>query len=398
MHQGLKRGSTRAVGRRALLVAVLGAMALAISGIAAGVASAETTWLCKPGIANNPCESSLTSTTEFANGATLPENAKDNPNAPIDCFYVYPTVSSQFTENANLEVGPEEKQIAVDQASRFSQTCKVYAPIYPQLTIPAINTPGGITPEGSAIAYIGVLTAFEEYMAKYNNGRGFVLIGHSQGAALLEQLVKEQIDTNATLRKHLVSAILLGGNVVVPKGKTVGGTFKTVPACQSTFQTHCVIAYSSFLKEPPNPSNFGRVQSSLLGGATPTEEELKHNEILCVNPGALVAQENLSGPMLRFESTAAFPGLLGAFVKGAKGSTPWVSMPGQYSGQCQRANGATWLQLTNIGGSNDTREQIAEVLGPLWGTHLEDVNVSLGNLVATTAVQGASYGLENLIH
>src|ERR1039458_10291189 len=148
MHQGLKRGSTRAVGRRALLVAVLGAMALAISGIAAGVASAETTWLCKPGIANNPCESSLTSTTEFANGATLPENAKDNPNAPIDCFYVYPTVSSQFTENANLEVGPEEKQIAVDQASRFSQTCNVYAPIYPQLTIPAINTPGALRPKG----------------------------------------------------------------------------------------------------------------------------------------------------------------------------------------------------------------------------------------------------------
>ena len=60
---------------------------------------------------------------------------------------MYPTVSSQFTQNANLEVGPEETQIAVDQASRFSQTCKVFAPIYPQLTIPAINTPGGSPPK-----------------------------------------------------------------------------------------------------------------------------------------------------------------------------------------------------------------------------------------------------------
>jgi alpha-beta hydrolase superfamily lysophospholipase len=60
----------------------------------------------------------------------------------------------------------------------------VYAPIYPQLTIPAINTPGGVTPEGSAQAYVGVLTAFEEYLALYNHGRGFVLLGHSQGSAM----------------------------------------------------------------------------------------------------------------------------------------------------------------------------------------------------------------------
>ena len=165
-------------------------------GLAASSASAETTWLCKPGLASNPCTSSEEATVELANGASFIEHAQPAKNPPIDCFYVYPTVSSQFTENANLEIGPEEKQIAIDQASRFSQTCKVYAPIYPQLTIPAINTPGGITPEGSAIAYVGVLTAFEEYLAKYNDGRGFVLIGHSQGSAMLEQLIKEQIDPN----------------------------------------------------------------------------------------------------------------------------------------------------------------------------------------------------------
>jgi len=38
------------------------------------------------------------------------------------------------------------------------------------------------------------------------------------------------------------------------------------------------------------------------------------------------------------------------------------------------------------------------VLGPLWGTHLEDVNVALGNLVATAGVQGEFYQLENLLH
>jgi hypothetical protein len=395
MHHGQKRSSHSGVGRRAGLLAALGLVTFLLAGLMASAASAETTWLCKPGLASNPCTSSEEATVELANGASFVEHAQPASNPPIDCFYVYPTVSSQFTENANLEIGPEEKQIAIDQASRFSQTCKVYAPIYPQLTIPAINTPGGITAEGSAIAYIGVLSAFEEYLAKYNNGRGFVLIGHSQGAAVLEQLIKEQIDPNAALRKKLVSAILLGGNVLVPKGKTVGVTFKNIPACQIAAQTHCVVAYSSFLKEPPNPSNFGRVGGPLLGG-TASEEEIKNDEVLCVNPSVLV-QGNYPGPMLRYESTGAFPGLLGEFVKAPSAPTPWVADPGQYSGQCERANGATWLQLTDVGGSQDKREQIEEVLGPLWGTHLDDVNVALGNLVGLTAVQSGVYQLEGLL-
>jgi hypothetical protein len=379
---------------RAALLAALSVGALALVGVAASSASAETTWLCKPGLASNPCLSSEEATVELANGSSFIEHAKPAKKPPIDCFYVYPTVSSQFTMNANLEIGPEEKQIAIDQASRFSQTCNVYAPIYPQLTIPAINTPGGITPEGSAIAYIGVLTAFEEYLARYNNGRGFVLIGHSQGSAVLEQLIKEQIDPNPALRKQLVSAILLGGNVTVPKGKTEGAMFKNIPSCQNAAQTHCVVGYSSFLKEPPNPSNFGRVGGPLLGSGA-SEEEIKNDEILCVNPSVLV-QGNYPGPLLRYESTSPFPGLLGEFVKAPKASTPWVAYPGQYTGQCERANGATWLQLTDVGGPQDTREQIEEVLGPLWGTHLEDVNVALGNLVGLTAIEAGTYQLENL--
>ena len=185
------------------------------------------------GSPNNPCLNSEETTVELGNGKSFIEKAKPAKNPPIDCFYVYPTVSSQFTQNANDEIDPEELAIAESQASRFSQVCKVYAPIYPQLTIPAINTPGGVTPEGSAKAYIGVLTAFEEYLARFNHGRGFELIGHSQGSAMLEQLIREQIDPNPALRKQLVGAQILGGQVIVPEGQTVGGTFQNVPACQN---------------------------------------------------------------------------------------------------------------------------------------------------------------------
>ncbi|HTU77610.1 MAG TPA: DUF3089 domain-containing protein [Solirubrobacteraceae bacterium] len=388
------RGSSRvAIGVRSLALAALSGAAFAACAASAPPASAATTWLCKPGLASNPCLSSEETTVELANGSSVVEHAQPAKSPPIDCFYVYPTVSSQLTENANEEIDPEETAIAESQASRFSQVCDVYAPIYPQLTIPAIDTPGGITPEGSEKAYIGVLSAFEEYLAKFNKGRGFELIGHSQGAAMLEQLVKEQIDPDPALRKQLVGAVILGGNVIVPEGKDVGGTFKTVPGCQVVGEVGCVIAYSSFLKEPPNPSDFGRPESPLLalgGGGEPVEKP----QVLCVNPTVLV-QAPVAGPALSYYPTlnaygGKFPGLLGSVVQAPKASTPWVATPDEYSARCEHRNGASWLQL-NLNSEKDTRERIEETLGPLWGTHLVDVNVALGNLVPDVGLQAGAY-------
>ena len=68
-------------------------------------------------------------------------------------------------------------------------------------------------------AFEGVFAAFREYLTKFNKGRGFVLIGHSQGSAMLEALISSAIDTNPAVRKQLVSAILLGGQVLVPEGQ-----------------------------------------------------------------------------------------------------------------------------------------------------------------------------------
>ena len=141
----LDRSGIRERGRRAWAVAALTATLLILSGLAASSASAETVWLCKPGIASNPCTSSEETTVQLGNGSSFVEHPEPASNPPIDCFYVYPTVSSQLTENATLAINPEETQIAIDQASRFSRSCKVYAPIYPQLTLPAITRPGGVT-------------------------------------------------------------------------------------------------------------------------------------------------------------------------------------------------------------------------------------------------------------
>src|SRR5258707_837140 len=391
------RGGVRAKRPRAIATALALVLALAALLALAGNAAAKnsTVWLCKPGKKPDPCQTSREATVVSYEGSvrkeTVVKPAKAKP--AIDCFYVYPTVSEQEGPNATLAIEPQETQIAIDQASRFSQHCKVYAPMYPQLTLKAIKQT--VTPAEALKAYSGVSAAFMEYLQKFNKGRPFVLIGHSQGALMLENLIKQQIDSEPALRAKLVSAILLGGNVLVPEGQLEGVTFQNVPACASANDTGCVIAYSSFLSEPPENSFFGRPGSALLEGGTVPPG----SQVLCVNP-TLLEQNGGSGSLLTYAPTTPFPGTIGEALPVPSASTPWVEAPGLYTAQCRNENGASWLQVTLSGAiSPETEKELGErdelaleLAGPEWGLHLYDVNIALGNLVNTVAVQIQAYG------
>ncbi|MBK8295326.1 MAG: DUF3089 domain-containing protein [Solirubrobacterales bacterium] len=125
---------------------------------------------------------------------------------------------------------PEVAGVARQQAAIFSRKCRVFAPVYPEYTVPAIFS-GQLTPDVIARAYAGVKAAWHEYLKKYNHGRGIVLIGHSQGTGHLGDLIQQTFDKKPKLRKRLVSAVLMGGNIYVPKDERVGGQFQNVPAC-----------------------------------------------------------------------------------------------------------------------------------------------------------------------
>ncbi|HET8978987.1 MAG TPA: DUF3089 domain-containing protein [Solirubrobacteraceae bacterium] len=360
------------------LVLAAAAAALVLAAFSAS-ASARVVWLCRPGAHPNPCHVGL-STTIYS--PRLRKLRVVHPvlvrHPKIDCFYVYPTVSDQKTVLANRHIDPEERSIARWQAARYSQYCRVFAPMYRQVTLTALNSGTRETPAQLRIPVRDVTQAFETYLHKYSHGRGFVLIGHSQGSFVLEQLIARVIDRRPALRRRLVSAMLLGGNVLVRRGRGVGGTFQRIPACRSDTQLHCVIAFSTFGQTPPPNSVFGRT-------AVPGEQ------VLCTNPAALaggwarIDPVFPSAPFARGTLISVGNALL--HITLPTPPTEFVSLPGAYRARCSATGGAHVLEIAPLGGA----QMPTPAPTPAWGLHLIDANVAMGNLLTVMRREAAAY-------
>jgi hypothetical protein len=359
-------------------------------------------WLCRPGREDlsrrsadgakaDACAVDQSTTIVAANGRLTREDWKANPNAPIDCFYVYPTVSTDPGGNSDMNAGPEENGVVRAQLARFASQCRVFAPLYRQATLTALRaaTTGNPIAVDRALGYNDVLDAWNHYLLHDNNGRGVVLIGHSQGSGVLTQLMRNEIDGKPVQAK-LISALLLGTSLAVPKGKDVGGAFQHIPLCHSTSQVGCAIAYASFRSTIPPPANsrFGRVQAENMQAA-------------CVNPAALGGG---TGELHAYLSTAG-RSIVGSaaeprpWVTPAKPiETPFVSVPGLLTALCVANDQGSYLEVTVHGNPADPR--VDDIAGdvmtngevnPSWGLHLIDVNLAMGNLVEIVREQGKAY-------
>lgn len=367
----------------ALLVGACGAgypstAALASTRAVSHARPAATVWLCRPGQMDDPCASPLNATVVPAHGARTSRDARARPGSRFDCFYVYPTVSTQSADNSNLKVQRAETAAATAQASRFSQVCRVWAPMYRQRTEASLLQGLGADPHGDAVAYASLLSAWKDYLAHDNHGRPIIFIGHSQGAAMLIRLLANQVDPNPALRARTLVAILAGGNVTVPIGKTVGATFRHLPLCTAAAQIGCVIAYSSFPSQPPSQAVFGRPGQgvSLQSGQTTT----RGVQVACVNPADIGGGTADLDPYFLTATSTPPPPLV---------DTPWVTYPHLYSAACRSAGGATWLQVNTLARAG--RPVASEPLGPAWGYHLDDINLALGNLVADVKAEEVTY-------
>ena len=359
---------------------VLAAIQPAVAG--AGDRPAKpTVWLCKPGIADNPClDGSLDGTSTSPTG-TAPFSYQPARDPAFDCFYVYPTQSAQTTANANLARDEELKLVAINQASQFSRICDVYSPVYRQYTFAK-----PITNKVRDLAYSGVIAGFREYLARYNKGRSFVLIGHSQGASHLSRLLDEVVDREVGVRDRMISAIVPGSNnVYVPKGKSVGGNLAKIPACRIGDQIGCVMAWSIYLERAtlglPADATFGRLGTGYWVYPEKRPDPARY-EVLCTNPAELSGDAGIMKPL------ANFPAVYG--VSGV--SEPLSAYPGFYRGDCRTGTDASWLDMSELPGLDSGLGSILNLIGTEdGGLHTGDVNLFLDNLIPLVSAQAAHH-------
>jgi hypothetical protein len=367
---------------RSLLIAALaaaGAVPSAAQAQAAPNYASASTWLCLPG-RSDACSTPLPTTALNPNGYGSVGRSVPAKDPPVDCFFVYPTTSNDRGLNSDLIAGREERLTAETLFARFAAVCRPFAPIYRQMTVSsvaayAIGT--DITVAGR-LAYRDVRDAWRNYIATRNKGRPFVLIGHSQGSLMLQQLVAQEIETNAAVARRMKLAILPGYNLLVPQDRLVGGTFKRTPLCSRPGETGCAISWVSFRENnvPPPGAMFGYAAAP---GMT----------VGCVNPAKPGSRnwERMDSYWFTRSTLAVAGGPIRWSTEGPP-PTPYVRTEGLVSGKCVNQGPRGYLSVrTNADPKDKRTDRIGgevAVFGmflPGWGMHLADMAIAQGDLM-----------------
>ena len=336
----------------------------------AGTAS----WICHPELTDDECRD-LDTTVLRPDGTQEVEAVEPAADPSFDCFYVYPTTSSDPGVNSDLEVDASEIDTVRAQVARYASVCRVFAPAYRQITLSGLG--GGATPEARELAYGDVLDAWKTYVQEANDGRGVVVIGHSQGASLLRRLLTEEVDAEEGLRSLLVSAVLLGTSVPEPQAGGTGDALVNIPACGPEAGSGCVVSFSSYpaTSPPAEGALFGRVRE-------------EGQRALCVDPVGLARGDGVADAVLPVK--ASLLGGTGAF---ADLTTPFVSLPDAVRTSCATAGAYSYLAVEQadpadprpVGGMLEQR------LGASWGLHLFDANLAQDDLIALVARQADAH-------
>ena len=349
----------------------------------------DKSWLCRPGRKGDACDIDLTTTVVAADGTMTRETWAADPKAPVDCFYVYPTISTDPTDNSDMTADPAELNVVAQQFARFGSKCRPFAPLYRQMTLVGLRKrlAGGAIAFESGVQYDDVRDAWQSYLKRDNQGRGVVLVSHSQGSFILMELMRKEIE-GKPVQKQLVSALIIGATLGVPTGKDVGGALKQIPLCRKPGQIGCVVNYSAFRSDvlPPANTRFGKAAEAGQSGS-------------CTNPVTLAEG---SAPLRAYLSTSGRtitgPSAVKPWVTDKTVDTPWVSVPGLLTGKCASNEHATYLEVTVNSDPADPR--VDDIVGDLgmrakpladWGLHLVDVNLAMGNLLDLVGQQTKAY-------
>lgn len=181
-----------------------------------------------------------------------PNMVNRHADGPVDIFFLHPTTYTgweRYQKNWNGDVLDERLNRKTDsssilfQASIFNGAGRVFAPRYRQGHLHCFfgKKDTVSAQKALALAYQDVQAAFEYYLAHWNEGRPFIIAGHSQGAFHAMRLIKNTIE-NTPLQNQLVVAYIVG--YPIPDNY-----FKTLTPCETPDQTGCFCSWRTWKRQ-----------------------------------------------------------------------------------------------------------------------------------------------------
>jgi hypothetical protein len=151
----------------------------------------------------------------------VPEITKD-----VDTFYVYSTVyfDSSFEEGAPDYAALDNPEMLLGalgeyatNASVYEDSTNVFVPYYRQSGMRYANEvskkTGNIDAALSGISYDDMSAALDYYFEKCNNGRPFIIAGHSQGSAMVRYILKNYFKKHPDYYERMVAAYAIGYSI-----------------------------------------------------------------------------------------------------------------------------------------------------------------------------------------
>ena len=313
-------------------------------------------WLCRPDLPTDACRGDRATTEIGPDGDRVVHGDAIASDAPVDCFYIYPTVDLALVPGNHTDFSDlaRIRSTAAAQVGRFSEVCNVYAPLYRQATIATYVSSRDDQQHIFDVAYSDIAAAFHAYLVHFDRGKPIVIVGHSQGAQMAARLLHDTFDQNAALRSRLLVAMPIGFSVDVPDGRATGGTFDQLAPCTRRDELGCYVAFMSIVA--------GDTPSSFVKKPPPG-----HHDV-CVDPAA--------GDTL---AESVFPA---QHRDGA--TTPYVAVKDFYRARCStRSDGRAFLEISEARVPGDRRPSLVDLdkfHGGL-GLHVFDFQLTEGDLV-----------------
>lgn len=240
----------------------------------------------------------------------VPENdpyGDRQASAAVDVFYIHPTTyrGADYWNQPLADTATNDwtdESVIARQAAVFNACCRVYAPRYRQATAGALAAAPALRGlEAYEFAWADVRRAFLHYLEHWNQGRPYIIAGHSQGATHVERWLNE-FGVQPKYRQRLVAAYPVG--IAYARGQlaSMGGG---IDVCATPRQTNCLVTWNTFDRSG-DPSNYlKQAQARYAQRYARTDA----SDIICVNPLTFAVDQPSASARQNLGALPARPGV-----------------------------------------------------------------------------------------